>query len=58
MFYGRSHLVFGWSKEQREHTVPWDHLPDYFALVVEDAIKLFGPGERKLAYLFGWMTHD
>jgi len=57
MFYGRSHLVFGWSPADRKHTVPWDHLPDYAAMVLQDAIDLFGPGERKLAYLFGWMTH-
>jgi hypothetical protein len=56
-FYGRAHLVFGWSKADREHTVPWDHLPDYFADVVEDTVDLFGPGERPLAYVFGWMVH-
>ena len=38
-------------------TVPWDHLPDYCASVVQDAFELFGPGERQLAYLFGWMAH-
>jgi hypothetical protein len=57
LFYGRSHLVFGWSVAERQHTVPWDHLPDYVALVVQDTLDLFGPGERKLAYLFGWMAH-
>lgn len=57
MFYGRSHLVLGWSKEDVKHALPWDHLPDLCALVIGDAIELFGPGERKLAYLFGWMTH-
>ncbi len=57
MFYGRSHLVFGWSPADRKHTVPWDHLPDYAAMTVQDAFDVFGPGERKLAYLFGWMTH-
>lgn len=57
MFYGRAHLVFGWSKSQREHTVPWDHLADYIANVVEDAMAFFGPGERQLAYLFGWAAH-
>ena len=57
LFYGRSHVVFGWSSDERKHTIPWDHLPDYAALVVQDAIELFGPGERKLAYLFGWMAH-
>lgn len=57
MFYGRSHLVFGWSGAERAHSVPWDHLPDYCAGVVTDAIKHWGPGERQLAYLFGWMAH-
>lgn len=57
MFYGRSHLVFGWAPGDRTHTVPWDHLPDYCAAVVDDAMERFGPGERQLAYLFGWMAH-
>lgn len=56
-FYGRSHLVFGWTPSERGHSVPWDHLPDYCATVVEDSMELFGPGERKLAFLFGWMSH-
>lgn len=57
LFYGRAHLVFGWSKVDREHTVPWDHLPDYFADVVEDTFELFGANERTLAYVFGWIAH-
>ena len=57
MFYGRAHLVFGWAAADREHTVPWDHLPDYAAMAIQDAIEFFGPGERKLAYLFGWLAH-
>lgn len=56
-FYGRAHLVFGWSPSQRIHTVPWDHLADYCAAVVEDAFDLYGPGQRQVAYLFGWMAH-
>ena len=56
-FYGRSHLVFGWTSSERSQSVPWDHLPDYCAAVVEDAMELFGSGERQLAYLFGWMAH-
>lgn len=56
-FYGRSHLVFGWSPSERKHSVPWDHLSDYCAAALQDAMELFGPGERKLAYLFGWMAH-
>ena len=58
MLYGRSHLVFGWRrKEDKKHTVPWDHLADYAANVIGDAIQLFGPGDRKLAYCFGWLAH-
>lgn len=57
LFYGRSHVVFGWSGEQRKQVIPWDHLADYCALVAGDAIDRFGPGERPLAYVFGWMTH-
>lgn len=57
MFYGRSHLVFGWKKTERDRAVPWDRLPDYFADVFEDALELFGPGERQLAYLLGWLAH-
>lgn len=57
LFYGRAHLVFGWSQEEREHAVPWDHLPDYFADVIADAREFFGPGERTLAYLLGWVVH-
>lgn len=57
IFYGRSHLTLGWSKPERELTLPWDHLPDYCTPVVEDALELFGPGERPLAYVLGWMTH-
>ncbi len=57
IFYGRAHLVFGWAAADREHTVPWDHLPDYAAMAIQDPIDLFGPGERKLAYLFGWLAH-
>ncbi len=57
LFYGRAHLAFGWSKAEREHTVPWDHLPDYFAAVTEDVFDFFGPGERPLAYVLGWLVH-
>lgn len=56
MFYGRAHLVFGWAREDREHAVPWDHLADYCAAVMLDAMER-SPGERRLAYLFGWMAH-
>jgi len=57
LFYGRAHLAFGWDKAEQNLTLPWDNLPRYFAAVVGDALTLFGPGHRQLAYLFGWMAH-
>lgn len=57
LFYGRSHVVFGWPRQQRDMAVPWDHLPDYCAAVVEDTYALFGPGKRPLAYVLGWIAH-
>lgn len=56
-FYGRAHLVFGWTKGDYDLHVPWDHLPDYFAAVFDDVAELFGPGERQLAYALGWIVH-
>jgi hypothetical protein len=57
MFYGRSHLVFGWGAAERQWTLPWDHLAEYCALVLQDAAERFGPGERPLAYVLGWTAH-
>ena len=57
IFYGRAHLVFGWDKTERDRTIGWNELPHYFSAVVDDAIELFGPGHRRLAYIFGWVTH-
>ncbi len=57
LFYGRSHLVLGWRKEDRQFAVPWDRLPAYFANVISDSLDSYGPGERPLAYVFGWMVH-
>ena len=57
LFYGRAHVVFGWVPAERKFTVPWDHLPDYAARVFQDARDLYGPGDRQLAYLFGWLAH-
>jgi len=56
-FYGRSHLVFGWTKHDAGLRVPWDHLADYCAAAIDDALTLFGPGERPLAYALGWIVH-
>ena len=57
IFYGRSHLVFGWSREEQNLQEPWDHLGDYFRWAAEDALALFPPGERSLAYLMGTLAH-
>lgn len=56
-FYGRSHLVFGWSREELHLQEPWDHLREYFRWAGEDALALFEPGERALAFLLGMLTH-
>lgn len=56
-FYGRAHLLFGWSKEDRDKCVKWDQLPGYLGAVAGDALELFGPGHRQLAYVLGWITH-
>ena len=57
MFYGRSHLVFGWHGDDARLAVPWDHLPDYCALVVRDLRDRPDFSDRSLAYVFGWMVH-
>ncbi len=57
IFYGRAHLVFGWNETERDRTIGWDELPHYLAATVADAIELFPPSRRRLAYLFGWVTH-
>ena len=56
-FYGRAHVVFGWTKKDESLHVPWDHLPDYFAAAIEDAFELFPPSERMIAYALGWIVH-
>ncbi len=53
LFYGRAHLVFGWTKEDMPLRVPWDHLADYCALAIRDDMS----SERGLAYALGWMVH-
>ncbi len=57
LLYGRSHLVFGWTAAERSHTVPWDHLADFASCVFQDAMSIYAPGERQLAYLCGWLAH-
>ena len=55
LFYGRSHLAFGWSNEERRLAVDWERIPDYLACVLADCRDLFD--ESSLAYAFGWATH-
>ncbi len=57
MFYGRSHLNFGWSKDDKKLAISWKRLPDYLADVLGDAVRLFDSGLQPIAYVFGWMTH-
>jgi hypothetical protein len=57
MFYGRSHLTFGWSESEERWTLPWESLPDYFAAVLADTVELFGYDHSQLAYVLGWITH-
>ena len=57
LFYGRSHLTFGWTPKEKHLEIGWKRLTDYCAAVAEDATDLFGPGERALAYALGWMAH-
>ena len=56
-FYGRAHLFIGWSKEDQGIAIPLSKWLDYAADVAGDALELFGPGERSLAYVLGWITH-
>lgn len=53
LFYGRSHLVFGWARGEEGLSVPWDHLADYIAPVMQDGMD----HERGLAYALGWLVH-
>ena len=57
LFYGRTHLSFGWSAQQQDRALPWKQVPDYLAAVIGDAMRLFGPGQRQVAYILGWLTH-
>jgi hypothetical protein len=56
-FYGRSHLILGWSKDKTAHTIGWNDYLDFASDVAGDALELFGPSHRALAWVLGWMTH-
>lgn len=53
LFYGRAHLVFGWARGDEGLSVPWDHLADYIAPVIQDWMN----HERGLAHALGWLVH-
>lgn len=53
MFYGRSHLVFGWKGDDVALRVPWDHLADYGSRAIRDGLA----SERGTAYALGWLVH-
>lgn len=57
MFYGRSHLVFGWAKPDQSLRIPWDQIAQYCAACVDDCLTFYGPSERALAYTLGWTVH-
>jgi len=56
-FYGRSHLILGWKKENRELAIPLSEMLDYAADAAGDALELFGPGHAPCAYVLGWVAH-
>ncbi|MDF1813445.1 MAG: hypothetical protein P1V20_14705 [Verrucomicrobiales bacterium] len=56
-FYGRAHLILGWKKGDEHLKIPLSKMLDYVADVAGDAIEMYGPGERPLAYVMGWFTH-
>jgi hypothetical protein len=57
MFYGRSHLTFGWTEDDTRHALPWKDLSGYFAAVLADVHDLFDSDERQITYVLGWITH-
>ena len=57
LFYGRTHLMFGWQKNEQSLTLNWEQLPDYFGHTLSDAVRFYGPGACHLAYILGWIAH-
>lgn len=55
--YGRSHLLLGWSEAERSHALDWPSFLDFATAVTGDALELFGPSQRPLAWTLGWITH-
>jgi hypothetical protein len=57
LFYGRSHLVFGWPKKSAHLKVCWDKLARYAACVIKDWRALGRSSESGLAWCFVWLVH-
>lgn len=56
LFYGRAHLVFGWSGTQQD-LVPWDHLSDFAAAALQDVFEHFAASASEVAWICGWLVH-
>ncbi|MCB1236057.1 MAG: hypothetical protein KDM91_13385 [Verrucomicrobiae bacterium] len=56
-FYGRSHLILGWAAKDKAMAIRWSECLDFFADAAGDAVEIFGPDHRALAWVLGWMTH-
>lgn len=57
LFYGRAHLIFGWSKDETRLALSWDAVPDYAARVIQDWLALGERSESGLAWIYGWLVH-
>ena len=58
LFYGRTHLLFGWHAEEEKHLIlRKDNLPQYFNACLADADEFYAPKERVRAYTLGWIAH-
>lgn len=57
LFYGRSHLIFGWAQEMAGLKVPWDSLVRYAACVIRDWEAGGSGRDSGLAWIFGWLVH-
>ena len=57
LFYGRSHLIFGWTKEMANLRVSWDLLVRYAVCVIKDYSASSPTSDNGLAWIFGWLVH-
>jgi len=57
IFYGRSHLLFGWYNGQDKFGLQWPELASYFESVIYDTFAFYTQPDRQVAYVMGWITH-